>query len=213
MHIYITNISCIVAIIYNNLFPDSQWEYKTIIYEFANINIIDEVNYLKLSHAEIEDLIDMTFKAIISNGKGGILQSNLWKELDITSRDGSRVAIRLEKRSLIRREKILQDGRWTYKLFAARLPVDIQCIDHVPCLTCPVEHMCSIDSTYSPNNCNLIEDWTLLSFDNSNNRVTPEQSLREHDVQRNEIKEREIIIREIKPTTRRRGQRIVKSKK
>jgi hypothetical protein len=73
--------------------------------------------------------------------------------------------------------------------------------------------MCSIDSTYSPNNCNLIEDWTLLSFDNSNNRVTPEQSLREHDVQRNEIKEREIIIREIKPTTRRRGQRIVKSKK
>jgi hypothetical protein len=169
---------------------------------------------LKLSHAEIEDLIDMTFKAIVSNGKGGILQSNLWKELDITSRDGSRVAIRLEKRSLIRREKILQDGRWTYKLFAARLPVDIQCIDHVPCLTCPVEHMCSIDSTYSPNNCNLIEDWTLLSFGNSN-RVLQEQSLKEYDdMQQNKIKEKEIIIREIKPTTtRRRGQRTVKSHK
>ena len=72
--------------------------------------------------------------------------------------------------------------------------------------------MCSIDSTYSPNNCNLIEDWTLLSFNNSN-RVLPEQSLKEHDVQQNEIKKREIIIREIKPTTRRRGQRIVKSDK
>src|SRR5918912_3445912 len=197
MHIYIINISCIVAIIYNNLFPDSQWEYKTIIYEFANINIIDEVSYLKLSHAEIEDLIHMTFKAIISNGKGGILQSNLWKELDITSRDGSRVAIRLEKRSLIRREKILQDGRWTYKLFAARLPVDIQCIDHVPCLTCPVEHMCSIDSTYSPNNCNLIEDWTLLSFENSN-KLLRQQSLKEqqNDSQNKmKEKEKEIVVR------------------
>jgi hypothetical protein len=168
---------------------------------------------LKLSHTEIDDLIDKTFKVIISNGKGGILQSNLWKELDITSRDGSRAAIRLEKRSLIRREKILQDGRWTYKLFAVRLPVDIQCIDHVPCLTCPVEHMCSVDSTYSPNNCNLIEDWTLLSFGNSN-RVLQEQLLKEYDdMQQNKIKEKEIIIREIKPTTRRRGQRIVKSDK
>src|SRR5919202_3745406 len=109
MHIYIINISCIVAINYNNLFPDSQWEYKTIIYDFANINIIDEVNYLKLSHAEIEDLINMTFKAIISNGKGGILQSNLWKELDITSRDGSRAAIRLQNRSLIGSETPIQD--------------------------------------------------------------------------------------------------------
>jgi hypothetical protein len=166
---------------------------------------------LKLSHTEIEDLIDKTFKAIVSNGKDGILQSSLWKELDITSRDGSRAAIRLEKRSLIRREKILQDGRWTYKLFAVRLPVDIQCIDHVPCLTCPVEHMCSIDSTYSPNNCNLIEDWTLLSFENSNK--LRQQPLKEHDLQQNEIKEKEIIIREIKPTSRSRGQRIEKSNK
>jgi hypothetical protein len=167
---------------------------------------------LKLSHTEIEDLIDKTFKVITSNGKDGILQSSLWKELNITSRDGSRAAIRLEKRSLIRREKILQDGRWTYKLFAVRLPVDIQCIDHVPCLTCPVEHMCSIDSTYSPNNCNLIEDWTLLSFENSN-KLPREQPLKEHDLQQNEIKEKEIIIREIKPTNRRRGQRIEKSGK
>jgi hypothetical protein len=71
--------------------------------------------------------------------------------------------------------------------------------------------MCSIDSTYSPNNCNLIEDWTLLSFGNSN-KLLQQQSLKEHDLQ-NKIKEKEIIVREIKPTTRRRGQRIVKSDK
>ena len=123
---------------------------------------------MKLSDAEIEDLTGKSFRIIIDNGKDGILQSKLWKELDLTSRDGSRVAIRLEKRSLIKREKILQNGRWTYRLFAVKLPVETQCIEQVPCLTCPVEHMCSVDAPYSPNNCNLIEDWILLSFDSSN---------------------------------------------
>lgn len=117
----------------------------------------------------MEDLTAKVFKTIIGNGKEGILQSELWKELDLTSRDGSRVAIRLEKRSLIRREKILESGRWTYKLYAVKLPVDTQSIEMAPCLTCPVEHMCSIDGTVSPNSCNLIEDWLLASFNNFNN--------------------------------------------
>ena len=122
---------------------------------------------MNLSDADLEDVTGKSFRIIIDNGKDGILQSKLWKELDLTSRDGSRVAISLEKRSLIKRQKILQNGRWTYKLFAARLPVGTQSIDQVPCLTCPVEHMCSVDAPYSPNNCNLIEDWILFSFDGS----------------------------------------------
>jgi hypothetical protein len=122
---------------------------------------------LKLSDADLEDVTGKSFRIIIDNGKDGILQSKLWKELDLTSRDGSRVAISLEKRSLIKRQKILQNGRWTYKLFAVKLPVGTQSIDQVPCLTCPVEHMCSVDAPYSPNNCNLIEDWILFSLDGS----------------------------------------------
>jgi DNA-binding MarR family transcriptional regulator len=58
---------------------------------------------LKLNEAQIEDLTGKVFRTIISNGKDGILQSELWKELNLTSRDGSRLAIRLERRSLIRR--------------------------------------------------------------------------------------------------------------
>ncbi|HKU49194.1 MAG TPA: transcriptional regulator [Nitrososphaera sp.] len=107
------------------------------------------------------------FRTIISNGKEGILQSELWKELDLTSRDGSRVAIRLEKKSLIRREKMLENGRWTYKLFAVKLPVDTSSIERAPCLTCPVEHMCSLDGTYSPTSCNFLEDWLINSFDDN----------------------------------------------
>jgi hypothetical protein len=30
---------------------------------------------------------------------------------------------------------------------------------------CPVEHMCSEDGSYSPNNCNLIQDWLISSIE------------------------------------------------
>ena len=126
---------------------------------------------MNLIDPDVEGLTGKSFRIIINNGKNGILQSKLWKELDLTSRDGSRLAIRLEKRSLIKREKILKNGRWTYKLFAVKLPVGTQTIEQAPCLTCPVEHMCSIDGYYSPNSCNLIENWIVVSF----NSATPQQ--------------------------------------
>src|SRR6266699_961357 len=66
-----------------------------------------------------EELVDLTsrvYKLVVERGKDGVLQSEIWKELGLTSRDGSRLAIRLEKRGMIRRVKVLDDGRWTYKL-------------------------------------------------------------------------------------------------
>ena len=113
----------------------------------------------------VEDLTGKSFRIISHYGKDGILQSALWKELEITSRDGSRLAVRLEKQSLIKREKILEKGRWTYKLLPVKLPIDIESIDKAPCLMCPVEHMCSEDGSYSPNNCNLIQGWLLSAMD------------------------------------------------
>jgi len=127
---------------------------------------------LKLNDAQIDDLTGKVFRTIVGNGKGGILQSELWKELDLTSRDGSRVAIRLEKRSLIRREKMLENGRWTYKLFAAKLPVDTLSIEKAPCLTCPVEHMCSLEGSYSPITCGPIEQWLVTSLEILNQKKT-----------------------------------------
>jgi hypothetical protein len=118
-----------------------------------------------MKHASTDDLTGKSFKIITQNGKHGILQSNFWKELEITGRDGSRLALRLEKQYLIKREKILEKGRWTYKLLPTELPVDIVSIDKAPCLMCPVEHMCSEEGSYSPNNCNLIQDWLLSAVD------------------------------------------------
>ncbi len=164
---------------------------------------------MKLSDIDVEGLTGKSFRIIISNGKEGILQSKLWKELDLTSRDGSRVAIRLEKKSLIKREKVLQDGRWTYKLFAVKLPVGTDTIEQAPCLTCPVEHMCSVDAYYSPNSCNLIESWTLFSYDTG---TEPDQRREEAspqdilpDIQENnlrhDIHETQLIVSESKATS------------
>ena len=46
----------------------------------------------------------------------GILQSDLWKALDITSRKGSRLATSLVKKDLLTREQTTSDGRLTYRL-------------------------------------------------------------------------------------------------
>ena len=120
---------------------------------------------MTLNEAQIEDLTGKVFRTIVKNGKDGILQSELWKELSLTSRDGSRVAIRLERRSLIRREKMLENGRWTYKLFAVKLPIDTASIENAPCLTCPVEHMCTLEGSYSPITCSFIENWLIGTLD------------------------------------------------
>ncbi|MEM4340060.1 MAG: hypothetical protein QW319_00805, partial [Candidatus Nitrosocaldus sp.] len=66
----------------------------------------------------IEDLTSKVFKLIVEQGKEGILQSRLWKELNLTSRDGSRIAMRLEKRGLVTRQRVLENGRWTFRLIA-----------------------------------------------------------------------------------------------
>jgi hypothetical protein len=164
---------------------------------------------LKLSDIDVEGLTGRSFRIIINNGKEGILQSKLWKELDLTSRDGSRVAIRLEKRSLIKREKVLQEGRWTYKLFALKLPVGTDTIEQAPCLTCPVEHMCSTDAYYSPNSCNLIENWTLISYDTATEPHYRSEESTSQDILprtqesniRHDISEAQLVVNESKATS------------
>ncbi|MFN3622134.1 MAG: helix-turn-helix transcriptional regulator, partial [Nitrososphaerales archaeon] len=79
------------------------------------------------------DLTSRVYKLVVEQGKEGVLQSELWKKLNLTSRDGSRLAIRLEKRGLVKRERVLDNGRWTYKLTPLRLPIQIKSIEQAPC--------------------------------------------------------------------------------
>ena len=47
---------------------------------------------------------------------GGIHQSDFWKELDISSRQGSRIAEKLSEADLIEREETVYNGHNTYLL-------------------------------------------------------------------------------------------------
>ena len=111
-----------------------------------------------------EDLISKVYRLILSRGGKGILQSELWKKLNLTSRDGSRIATKLEKRKLIMREKVLQNGRWTYRLIPLVIPVDTSSVEGLPCLNCPYESKCEPGGVVSPERCPYLERWLLDNY-------------------------------------------------
>jgi predicted DNA-binding transcriptional regulator len=111
-----------------------------------------------------EELVDLTsrvYKLVVENGRDGVLQSEIWKELGLTSRDGSRLAIRLERRGLIGRVKVLEEGRWTYKLTPLRFPTDMVSIEKAPCIVCQFESKCAVDGQISPYICPLVGPWVI----------------------------------------------------
>ena len=55
---------------------------------------------------------------------GGIHQSNFWKELDVSSRKGSRIVDALNEKDLIEREKTVYQGHNTYYLTPAVQDLD-----------------------------------------------------------------------------------------
>ena len=107
------------------------------------------------------DLEQKALHFVINTGYAGVLQSELWRQLAASSREGSRVAIRLEEKGLIRREKELQEGRWTYRLFPKRLPASIESIVDCPCLLCQDNARCDPTTAISPKSCGKLTDWIL----------------------------------------------------
>jgi len=55
---------------------------------------------------------------------GGIHQSDFWKELDVSSRKGSRIADALADQDLIQREETIYNGHNTYYLTPAARDLD-----------------------------------------------------------------------------------------
>lgn len=101
---------------------------------------------------------------VMSAGDGGILQSDLWRSLGTTSREGSRISLRLERRKLIKRVKELNAERWTYRLYAIKRSVTIDSIIDCPCLVCEVNDKCSETSAINPIRCSSFTKWLLTPF-------------------------------------------------
>lgn len=105
------------------------------------------------------DLEHKALQFIANTGDEGVLQSNLWRQLNASSREGSRIALKLEGKGLVRRERELFGGRWTYRLYPKRKPASINSIMDCPCLTCVVSIRCGAYGATSPNDCDKLTEW------------------------------------------------------
>ena len=96
---------------------------------------------------------------ILNKGEEGILQSELWKELEASSRVGSRISLNLGKKNLITRQRELSDGRWTYRVFVNIRSLDIDSISTIPCVSCSEILKCESGGELSPETCKILTIW------------------------------------------------------
>jgi hypothetical protein len=109
-------------------------------------------------HNELEH---KALQVVMDAGENGILQADLWRKLEASSREGSRVALKLERMGLIHRKEELFTGRWTYRIFANRHPSSIESVIELPCFLCQDIEKCVANSTVSPEACTKLTDWLL----------------------------------------------------
>ena len=124
----------------------------------------EEITGFQIDKTDMDKLVNRVCEMIAGYETKGILQNILWRKLKLSSRDGSRLALKLERMGMITREKILENGRWTYLLLIKKIPISTKSIENAPCLVCPVEGKCSTDGEISPKTCQYIEDWVLTEL-------------------------------------------------
>lgn len=111
------------------------------------------------------DLEHHALQIVMGKGSEGILQSDLWRELGANSRDGSRISLKLEIKNLIKREREMSNGRWTYRLFVKRQPLEIDSVLDIPCVTCIDISKCEAGGEVSPAVCDNLTRWLLILVD------------------------------------------------
>ena len=124
----------------------------------------EEIENFQIEKVDMERLTNKVCDVLAEHESEGMFQSELWKKLKLSSRDGSRLSLKLERMGTITREKLLENNRWTYKLILKKTPISTQSIENAPCLVCPVEQKCSLEGEISPTNCQFIEDWVLAEM-------------------------------------------------
>jgi len=119
----------------------------------------EEIENFKIEKVDMEKLTHRVCDILAERESSGMIQSELWKKLKLTNQIGSRLALKLERMGNITREKILEKGRWTYKLILKKTPISTISIENAPCLICPVEQRCTLEGEISPRTCVWIEEW------------------------------------------------------
>ena len=89
----------------------------------------EEITGFQLEKTDMDKMCNRVCEIIADYETKGTLQSELWKKLKLSSRDGSRLALKLERMGMITREKILEKERWTYKLIIKKIPISTKSIE------------------------------------------------------------------------------------
>ncbi|MEM2093743.1 MAG: Lrp/AsnC family transcriptional regulator [Candidatus Bathyarchaeia archaeon] len=110
-----------------------------------------------------DDLESKALQLLASKSAEGILQCNLWRDLKTSSREGSRLLLRLENKSLIQRERELFHGRWTYRVRIKRKTVEVDSLLDVPCIRCLEFEKCGGNSNVSPATCRELSKWLQVT--------------------------------------------------
>lgn len=105
------------------------------------------------------NLEQKALKLVFDAGDKGILQSEIWKKLGVSSREGSRMAKKFEEKDKVIREKVLNDGRWTYKLYSKKELVTLDSVKGCPCLICDEVDKCFRGGTRDPVYCMALTAW------------------------------------------------------
>jgi hypothetical protein len=98
-------------------------------------------------------------KIIIDTGDEGLLQTELWKLLDISTREASRIAKKFEEKDRVFREKVLNNGRWTFKIYSTKEYVTIDSVKDSPCIICPDVDRCFRGGKKDPTTCLELTAW------------------------------------------------------
>lgn len=129
---------------------------------------------------KLTKLEEEAIKLLLKHQDKGLLQSELWHKLGVTSREGSRIAIRLEKKGMIKRVKEFAKDRWTRRLVPLIRRVTIDPIKDAPCISCPYNQLCSIGGVKDPRSCPLLEKWIIESYQAHKAQMEKKIENREH---------------------------------
>jgi len=113
---------------------------------------------------KLTKLEEEAIKLLLKYQDKGLLQSELWHKLGVTSREGSRIAIRLEKKGMVKRVKEFAKDRWTRRLVPLIRRVTIDPIRNAPCLSCEYHQVCRKEGVVTPISCTKLEKWVLESY-------------------------------------------------
>ncbi|MEL9997333.1 MAG: hypothetical protein QXH99_02435 [Sulfolobales archaeon] len=115
-----------------------------------------------------EGLEDKVLEIIKSSGEEGVVQSELWGQLNIDSREGSKIVMKLVKSGLVSRVPVVYKGRKTYKLVyvskqpnSTQLVVKLNPVMTIPCFLCKDLDKCGLGSYFNPLICNKLTTYLL----------------------------------------------------